>query len=56
MTLIIVIAIVAAVGALFLLKNSKKKPDRTGDQESEIKGYRIKFFKDNKEVDSKIIR
>lgn len=56
MTLIIVIVIVAAVGALFLLKNSKKKSDSIGDQESEIKGYRIKFFKDNKEVDSKIVR
>ena len=56
MTLIIVIAIAAAAGALFLLKNSRKKSDNQGDQRNEIKGYRIKFFKDNKEVDSKIVR
>ena len=56
MTLIIVIAIVAAAGALFLLRNSRNKSDSTVDRESEIKGYRIKFFKNNKEVDSKIVR
>lgn len=56
MTLIIVIAIVAASGALFLLKNSSKKSNRSGNPGSEIKGYRIKFFKENKEVDSKIVR
>lgn len=52
--LIFLLVVVGIFAAWWFLRGKKKEPKTV--QYEEITGYRIRFFKKGKEVDSKIIR
>ena len=56
MGIILLILVITGFCLWFFQRKKKKKLDDVDNSADKISGYRIRFFKNNKEVDSKIIR